>query len=121
MSPLLRFTYGCEPLESRTLLTYPVTGTAGDDVIEMSYVHPDMHGFLVNGDPRGTTPDGNIVISALGGNDRVILRHVNDGTAVTVRGGLGNDRFEVGEGNLASHLRGRVYLEELGDEGTDDL
>jgi hypothetical protein len=91
----LRDACRCESLEARRLLTFSVSGTAGPDLIELEL---SGTGYLVrvNGSAAGTTTDSSILLSALGGNDTLVLPDVKPDMAITVQGGLGDDTVRVG-------------------------
>ncbi|CAN5640658.1 hypothetical protein BH09PLA1_BH09PLA1_09890 [soil metagenome] len=107
-------------LEPRVLLTYTINGTAGNDLITLN---TGGAGYIVtlNGAQVANSADPNIILAGNGGDDYIRLYSVQSGASVTVRGGLGNDTVEVGNGSLFDYLRGHVYLEELAGQGNDQL
>jgi hypothetical protein len=109
-----------EHLESRRLLTYTVTGTNAGETIEMRFEQPSTYKFFLNGLPAGETTDPDIVIQGLGGADTLSLGYVPNAADVTLRGGSGNDSYEVGNGRLAENLAGSVFIEELDDPDDAD-
>jgi hypothetical protein len=119
--PVHRPNHFVESLEARRLLTFQFFGTAGDDTILVQYNHAQQeYRFTLNGSPAGATEDTDILIFALEGNDSITIPFVQDESDITVRGGSGDDRINVGSGNLATDLQGRLVIEELGGSGLAD-
>ena len=110
----------CESLEARRLLTYTVFGTAANDTFLVS---PGGNGYIVklNNVQVANSADLSIIISPLGGHDQVVITEAMNGASITVRGGLGDDYVEVGDGRLFNSLRGHVYIEEFAGEGQDQF
>ena len=109
-----------EPLERRALMTtITVNGTAGDDVISLSY---DASNYVVNlNGQESLHPSGgvtNVVINALGGADQVNVLGTLPLDAVAVNGGSGDDRCSLGSGNM-DPIDGNVYFD--GEAGNDSL
>ena len=119
-SRLLAEVCSCESLEARRLLTYTVFGTAGNDTF---LVESGGNGYIVklNGTQVANSSDLNVILSPLAGHDQVVIPDVLNGSSITVRGGLGNDYVEVGNGRLFNSLHGHVYIEEFAGEGQDQF
>ena len=85
-----------EPLENRLMfVVFPVTGTAGDDVITLSLTGANVVA-TVNGTPSAM-PDTlatSVTINAQGGNDTVLI-HSNGTNPVTVNAGAGVDAVQI--------------------------
>src|SRR4051794_5242270 len=95
----------CEPLEKRLLLTIAFNGTNGNDVIEFDYVTSDLSEnvtIVMNGVTShfNGVEGKNFDIEGLGGNDSIYVYQTYFEDTITVRGGAGDDRVQVGHGNF---------------------
>ncbi len=116
-----RHSYRVQALEVRRLLAFEFFGTSGDDTILVQYnASQEEYRFTLNGAPAGATQDADIIIFAAQGNDSLTFPYVADETDITVRGGSGDDRVTVGNGNLSTALNGRLFIEEQGGSGLAD-
>lgn len=100
------------------------TGTAGNDVMQLS--HDGLqYNVLLNGQFAGSTTDSSIIMQGLGGADQINILKLKPGLPgqlVTVRGGAGNDTIRVANGNLIRDIDdGQIIVEELAGEGNDSL
>src|SRR5688500_14230429 len=116
-----RHSYRVQALEVRRLLAFECFGTSGDDTILVQYnASQEEYRFTLNGARGGATQDADIIIFAAQGNDSLTFPYVADETDITVRGGSGDDRVTVGNGNLSTALNGRLFIEEQGGSGLAD-
>jgi Ca2+-binding RTX toxin-like protein len=132
-----------EPLEPRRLLaasailspdgTLTVTGTGGDDVIELLYLSPAVriNGVLFDFDRfPDPQPIHRTVVKALGGDDNISVAEGYAGTTpVTVDAGTGNDIIGIfdseadvigGRGNDTMVLSGFARFLSFNDEAGND-
>jgi VCBS repeat-containing protein len=74
-----------------------IQGTENGDVISVVDKGSGDYQVIINGQSRGTfAPTGAVIVSALGGNDRVIATSVK--RSMLIYGGVGNDVLRAGSG-----------------------
>src|SRR4029078_8735139 len=109
-----------EHLEPRCLLTSEINCGAGDDSFVITVGDGNAINLIFNGVPQSVppSPDGIMEVHGLGGNDTISL--LNTGTLHWfLFGEFGNDRVNVGNGDLAHDIRRDVQIAEAAGTGND--
>ena len=103
------------------MLTYIVNATSAGDDVSISGDVITGTSIVVN-TQSFNTHDSSVIINCGDGNDFIEMDTEATGTSITVRGGLGDDRLTVGQGNIGGDISGgHITFEENPNEGTDGV
>lgn len=107
-------------LEPRRLLAAIINGTAGDDTIIISVGGDNSISVTLNGAPGGVAApgDGMVEVNGLDGNDSITLLNTGLNTFFLF-GGLGDDAFFVGNGDLKGDVLRDVQMIDPAGQGND--
>ncbi len=111
-----------EAMEPRRLLAAIINGTAGDDTFIISVGGDNSISLTLNGVPGGVAApgDGLVEVHGLGGNDSITLLNTGE-NRFFLFGGLGDDAYIVGNGDLKANILRDVQMIDPAGQGNDTV